>query len=54
MDRNEILDYVTDYVGEFADDFDLEAIADELEGRDLDGMDPDEFTDVLQRHDLKA
>ena len=55
MDRNEIREMVLDYVGEYAGDFDLEGIVSELACvADPDGMDPDEFRDLVASHDLTA
>lgn len=52
--RNE----VTDYLGEFADDYDVTGIMHELMTYNhgnavntIDDVDPDDFTDILQRHD---
>lgn len=49
---------VTDYLGEFADDCDVTGIMHELMTYNhgntvntIDDVDPDDFTDILQRHD---
>lgn len=49
---------VTDYLGEFADDYDVLGIMCELMTYkhgdavgSIDDVDPDDFTDILQRHD---
>lgn len=52
--RNEVSDYLT---AEFENGFDVDAIMDELRGiepeiRGIDDVDADDFTDILQRHEI--
>lgn len=48
---------VEDYCGGFARHFDIDAVVDELCDRDvcdIDEMEPDEFSEVLERHERKG
>lgn len=53
------LRYAREYCGEFADDFDLDAIAEELRNR-CEGVTPDatfdeeEFIELLKRYDISG
>lgn len=63
FDYTKVLFEVEDYLGEFVGDFDLDAIMVELSDykpvdveldhiRSVDDVDPDDFTDIIQRHDV--
>lgn len=48
---------VEDYCGGFARWFDIDAVVEELcqmDVHDIDEMDPDEFAEVLERHERKG
>lgn len=52
-----LYDEVAEYLGEFCDQFEIDAIVDELVdmGTDsIDEMDPDEFQMVIQSHEKEA
>ncbi len=58
FDYAKIRDQVTDYLtAEFENGFDVDAIMDELrdiepEIQGIDDVDADDFTDILQRHEI--
>ena len=59
FDERAIREEVEDYLGEFAGDFDVDAIVDDLRGIEpdvssIDDLDGDEWTEMVQRHDLAA
>lgn len=57
FDYRKIRQQVEDYVGEFAGDFDLEGVMDELRAIDPDVQSVDDVEDldaVLQRHDVSG
>ena len=46
---------IIDYCGDYADDFDIEAIVEDLYhmlAMSIDDVGPDDFIDILQRYDL--
>ena len=56
-DRKYLKWQVEDYCGGFARWFDVDGAVDELVAMDvcdIDEMDPDEFTEVLERHERKG
>lgn len=40
------------YAGEFVDDFDIEAVMDELRDMDVESIDDADIDSILQRHDI--
>ena len=57
FDYRKIRQQVEDYAGEFAGDFDLEGVMDELRAIDPDVQSVDDVEDldvVLQRHDVSG
>lgn len=52
-----LYDEVAEYLGEFCDQFDIDAIVDELVDMgigSIDEMDPDKFDKVIQSHETEA
>jgi|GEM_PF-5086615 len=52
-----LYDEVAEYLGEFCDQFDIDAIVDELVDMgigSIDEMDPDKFEKVIQSHETEA
>lgn len=44
-----------DYLGGFREDYDIDGIVDEmrdLDTDDIDAIDPDEWTEIVERHDI--
>lgn len=57
LDGNYLHDEFADYLGLYLDDYDVDAIESALRGRGVehvDQCDPDEFNDLVQRHDVSA
>lgn len=45
------------YLGDYVDDYDIEAIVSDIRdagATDIDDMDPDDFQDIIQAHDESA
>lgn len=57
FDYRETEEYVRDYCGEFADDYDIDGIVCEIRDKvdeSADELSDDEFTEIVQRHDCSA
>lgn len=57
FDYSKIKQQVIDYVGEYAEDFDIDEVMDELRGIDPDVQsidDVDDIDEILQRHDVSG
>lgn len=57
-DYRAIRDQVEDYLGEWAGDYDVDAIVDEIsesprDYRTIDDIDPDDWQDLIDRHEFK-
>lgn len=54
---NDLRNEIEDYLGIYRSDFDVDAIESALRDRGyehVDQCDPDEFNDLVQRHDVSA
>lgn len=55
FDCEHIKQEIIDYCGDYADDFDIQAIVEDLYhmlAMSIDDVDSDDFIDILQRYDL--
>lgn len=55
FDYERIEQEVVNYCGDYADDFDIQAIVEDVRdmgAMSIDDVDYDDFIDILQRHDL--
>ena len=55
FDYERVEQEITDYCGDYADDFDIQAIVEDLYhmlAMSIDDVDSDNFIEILQRHDL--
>lgn len=53
-DFNQTRDQILDYLGDFAPDYDVDAITHDVReiSDDIDDIDPDDFVDLVASHDL--
>lgn len=55
FDCKHIKQEIIDYCGDYADDFDIQAIVEnvrDMGAMSIDDVDSDDFMEILQRHDL--